>query len=72
MHDMSLNLNTKQQKALLALGQISEGNEVFLNVLDADELVILGLADLFGKGQFVLTDNGWKELNLLRARLKLQ
>lgn len=48
--------------ALLALGKLSEGKEAFLNVIDADELVELGLADRFGKGQFVLTEQGREHL----------
>ncbi len=48
--------------ALLALGKLSEGKAAFLNVTDADELVKMGLADRFGKGQFVLTDQGRERL----------
>jgi len=60
---------TKQNcYALLALGRITGGEESFLNVLDADDLVRLGLADRYGKGQFALTQKGHEALTrLLRA-----
>ena len=51
--------------ALLALKRISGGEITFLNVLDADILVRKGLADRYGKGQFVLTDAGYALLKNL-------
>lgn len=44
--------------ALLALGRIIEGKQSFLNVLDADDLVRLGLAHRYGQGQYTLTELG--------------
>jgi hypothetical protein len=51
-------LTEREHKALLALAKISSGQQTFLNVLDADMLVRKGLADIFGKGQYVLTEQG--------------
>jgi len=56
--DVELSLTERERKALLALARISSGQQTFLSVLDADLLVAKGLADLFGKGQYVLTDEG--------------
>lgn len=53
-----LQLTERELAALLALKRLSEGGIAFLNVLDADLLVQKGFADLFGKGQFVLTTKG--------------
>jgi hypothetical protein len=44
--------------ALLALGRITQGQDSFLNVLDADDLVRLGFANRYGKGQYTLTEVG--------------
>lgn len=51
-------LSQRELLALLALKKISGGGTAFLNVLDADLLVNKGLAERFGKGQFVLTEEG--------------
>lgn len=51
-------LTARELTALLALKKISDGQVTFLNVLDADMLVRKGLAERFGKGQFVLTERG--------------
>ncbi|MDF3023697.1 MAG: hypothetical protein K0R10_1058 [Alphaproteobacteria bacterium] len=51
-------LSETEWRALRALGRISAGMATFLNVIDADALVRLGLAERYGKGQFTLTDAG--------------
>jgi hypothetical protein len=61
-----MQLSESEWRALRALGTISDGSTTFLNVGDADLLVMKGLAERFGLGQFVLTDNG-RDL-LSRAR----
>jgi len=43
---------------LRTLGRICRGEVTFLNVIEADKLVELGLAERFGKGQYVLTARG--------------
>lgn len=53
-----MELTERQLRALKSLGEISAGKQTFLNVIDADELASLGLAERFGKGQFVLTSSG--------------
>lgn len=53
-----MQLNDREQRALLALGKISAGQVAFLNIPDADILVRKGLAELFGKGQYILTEKG--------------
>lgn len=53
-----MQLTESEWRALRALGNISGGNTTFLNVVDADVLVLKGLAERFGLGQFVLTDQG--------------
>lgn len=53
-----MQLTESEWRALRALGDISAGNTTFLNVVDADVLVLKGLAERFGLGQFVLTDQG--------------
>ncbi len=53
-----MQLTESEWRALRALGTISGGNPAFLNVVDADALVVKGLAERFGLGQFVLTDQG--------------
>jgi hypothetical protein len=54
---------------LRTLGRISRGEETFLNVIDADKLVEIGLAERFGKGQYVLTAKGEETLSHLEAGL---
>lgn len=61
-------LSLRLQAALLALGRLSSGCQAFLDVLDGDALVRLGLADLYGKGQFVLTVKGEEMLDRLRRQ----
>lgn len=56
------NLTERELLALLALKKITSGEVTFLNILDADILVSKGLADRFGKGQFILTDRGYEAL----------
>lgn len=58
-------LTKDEVRALLALKSISEGKDAFLNVIDGDNLVRKGLAELFGKGQFVLTAEGEEALKKL-------
>jgi len=53
-----LKLTEREARALFSLARISCGEQAFLNVLDADDLVKKGLAEIFGKGQYVLTDAG--------------
>ena len=53
-----MKLSSDQLRAIRALERITMGEECFLNISDADQLVELGLADRFGKGQFVLTEAG--------------
>lgn len=53
-----MQLTEAEWHALRALGDISDGNVTFMNVVDADALVAKGLAERFGLGQFVLTDQG--------------
>ena len=60
-----MELSKPNINALLALGRITEGKESFLNVLDADELVRLGLANRYGKGQYTLTLSGEEILKKL-------
>lgn len=55
---MNMQLSEREQRALQALEKISAGQLVFLNIPDADVLVAKGLAELFGKGQYVLTEKG--------------
>jgi hypothetical protein len=57
--------------ALLALGRITEGKDSFLNVLDADDLVRLGLAYRYGKGQYILTQIGEDTLKKVIADNKI-
>lgn len=58
-------LSRENRAALLALGRISEGYASFLNVIDADELVRLGLADRYGAGQYTLTRTGEETLRMM-------
>ncbi len=51
-------LSPRELAALLIIKKISLGEIHFLNVLDADLLVERGLAERFGKGQFILSDQG--------------
>lgn len=51
-------LDDTHWRALRALGKLSAGMPTFLNVVDADALVLRGLAERYGAGQFVLTDAG--------------
>ena len=53
-----MDLTHAELRALLALGRLSAGEKVFLNVLDADLLVTKKLAERIGKGQYILTDEG--------------
>lgn len=63
-----MHLTDSEWRALRALGAISDGNPTFLNVEDADLLAVKGLAERFGLGQFVLTDQG---RDLLARDIKL-
>lgn len=65
-------LTAPERRALLALEKLTAGEETFLNVIDADALVRKGLAELFGKGQFILTDQGYRLLDTLNGRAKAQ
>jgi len=58
-------LTSQERRALEALSRITAGDTTFLNVVDGDALVRKGLAELFGKGQFVLTDQGHQALEIL-------
>lgn len=60
-------LSPRELAALVALQKISAGESCFLNVLDADLLVRKGLAEMFGKGQFILTDEGHDLLKKIRG-----
>jgi hypothetical protein len=53
-----IQLTERERAALLALHRITNGEQAFINVPDADLLVRKGLADLYGKGQYVLTAKG--------------
>ncbi len=53
-----MQLTEPEWRALRSLGKISDGTTTFLNVVDADGLVMKGLAERFGIGQFILTDQG--------------
>jgi hypothetical protein len=57
--------------ALLGLGRIAEGKQSFLNVLDADDLVRLGLANRYGSGQYTLTELGEDTLKKVIADNKV-
>ena len=59
-------LTIREKNALLALGKISAGQQAFLNVIDADILVKKGLAERFGKSQFMLTDRGRALIGILQ------
>jgi len=70
LKEEELALTEREKNALLALAKITSGQQTFLNVLDADLLVAKGLADLFGKGQYVLTDDGRDFLMHLNSKKK--
>ncbi|HWR53954.1 MAG TPA: hypothetical protein VN428_22775 [Bryobacteraceae bacterium] len=66
-----LQLTAVEKAALLALGKISAGERAFLNVIDADSLVHMGLAESFGMSQFALTEQGRSLLDKLQPQLRL-
>jgi hypothetical protein len=65
-----MELTERQRRALQALGRISAGEAAFLSILDADDLVGLGLADRYCKGEFTLTDAGRELLHILALSRK--
>lgn len=61
-------LNERQIQALKTLEQFSMGNTAaFLNWADADTLLELGLAQSFGKGRYVITQEGLDALQEQRS-----
>lgn len=59
-------ITSQDLKALLALQKICSGEECFLNVIDGDRLVKNGFAEIYGKGQFVLTARGLEILKTIK------